>query len=100
MNRPRAASWFRRLFAGRANDCSAAPRLTCLQLEDRIVPYNLGSRISTAAAHVAPLEQGDATVVTWGFVRDGLTIDGNPEIGEPNSPSTLIAALDAAFGAG
>ncbi|MBY0513023.1 MAG: hypothetical protein K2P78_03820, partial [Gemmataceae bacterium] len=96
-----ASSWLRRFLAARPR--SSVPvrqSLHCLQLEDRVVPYSLGARWLSTAANLGPLTQGDATVITWGFVRDGLTIPGNPETGEPGSASTLVTALDAAFGGG
>ena len=92
-----APSWLRRLFAPVAPPVRARTfRPGVHHLEDRITPYNLAGRLTATATNPGPLKQGDATVVTWGFIPDGTTISGS----EGTSGSVLIQKLDALYGSG
>ena len=42
--------------------------------------------------------QGDALELTWSIIPDGTLVVG--QVGEPDCNSTLVASLDAAYGAG
>jgi hypothetical protein len=57
-------------------------------------------RLTRTATNGAGLLQGDPTTVTWGFVREGTQLVGDPSIPEATSPSILISRLDAFFGSG
>jgi hypothetical protein len=56
-------------------------------LDDPMARYNLTSRWSGS--------QGTPRALTWSFAPDGLSIPGG--VGEPTSPNTLFATLDARF---
>src|SRR5262249_21725810 len=101
VSRPMTTSWFLRRFS-RTAPPSKTPSVTleCLRLEDRITPYNLGTRWTRTATDGIGLQQGDPTTLRWSILPDGVSIPGDPTTGELTSPSTLIATLDARFGAG
>lgn len=61
------------------------------------VAYELASRWSRTATNGSGLTQGTPTTLTWGFVADGVNIQGTQE-DELASPSTLLTFLDNRFG--
>lgn len=60
--------------------------------------FYLGNRWTQTATDGSGLGRGDPTTLTWGFLPDGIVIPG--AVGEPTSPSALIATLDGEYGAG
>lgn len=61
--------------------------------------FFIGNRWSQTATNNGILSQGDATTLTWGFLRDGTAI--TPALsGESSDPSSLINFLDTNIGAG
>jgi len=58
--------------------------------------FDDSDRWTTTALSGSGLGQGDPTTITWSIVPDGTDIDGF--IGEPDSPSNLIAWLDGIYG--
>lgn len=91
-------SWFRRWLAHTGRPTAPVFRLQLQPLEDRTVPYNLGSRWTSTVTSPGPLVQGDPTIIRWSFVPDGVNVPAGS--GEAASNNVLIATLDARFGAG
>ena len=42
--------------------------------------------------------QGQPITLTWSLVPDGVTIPGDPNVGDATSPNSLFASMDAKFG--
>ncbi len=68
-------------------------RLPTYRDERQKESYNRQARWSATALQPSTGIMGDPTVITWGFLPDGINIPGN--VGEPAGPSVLHSVFDA-----